>query len=84
MRCSPTCAIGAAEERGDRGAARADADATAASSWPALPRRCAAAWTPAGKLLALGNGGSATDAMDVVADLREPPRRLARAAARWT
>lgn len=26
-----------------------------------------------GKLLALGNGGSATDAMDVVADLREPP-----------
>src|SRR5204862_2972506 len=27
-----------------------------------------------GKLLALGNGGSATDAMDVVADFREPPR----------
>jgi D-sedoheptulose 7-phosphate isomerase len=27
-----------------------------------------------GKLLALGNGGSATDAMDVVADLRFPPR----------
>ena len=26
-----------------------------------------------GKLLALGNGGSATDAMDVVADFREPP-----------
>jgi D-sedoheptulose 7-phosphate isomerase len=25
------------------------------------------------RLLALGNGGSATDAMDVVADLREPP-----------
>jgi D-sedoheptulose 7-phosphate isomerase len=27
-----------------------------------------------GKLLALGNGGSATDAMDAVADLRSPPR----------
>ncbi|HET8593416.1 MAG TPA: SIS domain-containing protein, partial [Solirubrobacterales bacterium] len=27
-----------------------------------------------GKLLALGNGGSATDAMDLVADLRYPPR----------
>jgi D-sedoheptulose 7-phosphate isomerase len=26
-----------------------------------------------GKLLAFGNGGSATDAMDLVADLREPP-----------
>jgi D-sedoheptulose 7-phosphate isomerase len=26
-----------------------------------------------GKVLALGNGGSATDAMDLVADLREPP-----------
>jgi D-sedoheptulose 7-phosphate isomerase len=26
-----------------------------------------------GKLLALGNGGSATDAMDLVADLRHPP-----------
>jgi D-sedoheptulose 7-phosphate isomerase len=33
-------------------------------------RACFAA---GGKLLALGNGGSATDAMDVVADLREPP-----------
>lgn len=29
-----------------------------------------------GKLLALGNGGSATDAMDVVADFRCPPSRL--------
>jgi len=27
-----------------------------------------------GKVLALGNGGSATDAMDLVADLRAPPR----------
>jgi D-sedoheptulose 7-phosphate isomerase len=29
-----------------------------------------------GKLLALGNGGSATDAMDVVADFRSPPKPL--------
>jgi len=30
-----------------------------------------------GKLLCLGNGGSATDAMDAVADFREPPGRRA-------
>jgi D-sedoheptulose 7-phosphate isomerase len=34
-----------------------------------------------GKLLALGNGGSATDAMDAVADLREPPSKPL--ASRW-
>jgi D-sedoheptulose 7-phosphate isomerase len=31
------------------------------------------AFTRGGKLMALGNGGSATDAMDVVADFRRPP-----------
>jgi len=31
------------------------------------------AFTAGGRLLALGNGGSATDAMDAVADLRHPP-----------
>jgi D-sedoheptulose 7-phosphate isomerase len=31
------------------------------------------AFDAGGKLLALGNGGSATDAMDVVADFRSPP-----------
>ena len=36
-------------------------------------RRCARSSTRAGALLALGNGGSATDAMDVVADFRRPP-----------
>jgi D-sedoheptulose 7-phosphate isomerase len=36
-----------------------------------------ASFTSGGKLLALGNGGSATDAMDVVADFRSPP------GARW-
>ncbi|HEX5385342.1 MAG TPA: SIS domain-containing protein [Gemmatimonadales bacterium] len=33
-----------------------------------------AAFDGGGRLFALGNGGSATDAMDVVADFREPPR----------
>ena len=32
-----------------------------------------AAFAAGGRLLALGNGGSATDAMDVVADFRDPP-----------
>jgi len=31
------------------------------------------AFAAGGRLLALGNGGSATDAMDVAADFREPP-----------
>jgi D-sedoheptulose 7-phosphate isomerase len=34
-----------------------------------------------GKLLAFGNGGSATDAMDAVADFRDPPAGVG---ARWT
>jgi D-sedoheptulose 7-phosphate isomerase len=45
-----------------------DAPAVAAAA-AALRERLAAG----GKVLALGNGGSATDAMDLVADLREPP-----------
>jgi D-sedoheptulose 7-phosphate isomerase len=36
-----------------------------------------------GKLLALGNGGSATDAMDAVADFRMPPRAAAGGERRW-
>ena len=43
------------------------------------PPRCARVSTRGGKLLALGNGGSATDAMDVVADLRAAPQRWPRA-----
>jgi D-sedoheptulose 7-phosphate isomerase len=46
----------------------ADAPAVAAAA-AALRERLARG----GKVLALGNGGSATDAMDLVADLREPP-----------
>jgi D-sedoheptulose 7-phosphate isomerase len=35
--------------------------------------RLRSAFEAGGRLLALGNGGSATDAMDVVADFRHPP-----------
>jgi D-sedoheptulose 7-phosphate isomerase len=35
-----------------------------------------ASFAAGGRLLALGNGGSATDAMDVVADLRYPPAEI--------
>lgn len=36
--------------------------------------RLAASWRAGGKLLAFGNGGSATDARDLVDDLGAPPR----------
>jgi D-sedoheptulose 7-phosphate isomerase len=39
----------------------------------AAARALRAAFEAGGKLLALGNGGSATDAMDAVADFRDPP-----------
>jgi D-sedoheptulose 7-phosphate isomerase len=39
-------------------------------------RALRASFAGGGKLLALGNGGSATDAMDAVADLRHPPAPL--------
>jgi D-sedoheptulose 7-phosphate isomerase len=38
-----------------------------------LCHRAAERFARGGRLLALGNGGSATDAMDVVADFRAPP-----------
>jgi D-sedoheptulose 7-phosphate isomerase len=44
-------------------------------------RRCFAS---GGKLLALGNGGSATDAMDAVADFRTPPPAPDGAPAPWS
>ena len=50
--------------------------ATVAGSGPQILAAAAAlrrALDAGGTLLALGNGGSATDAMDVVADLRRPP-----------
>jgi D-sedoheptulose 7-phosphate isomerase len=47
-----------------------DGDAIAAAA-----RTLRAGLDAGGSVLALGNGGSATDAMDLVADLRHPPRR---------
>lgn len=41
---------------------------------PAAARALRSSFDGGGKLLALGNGGSATDAIDLVADLRYPPR----------
>ncbi len=42
----------------------------------AAARDLRASFDAGGKLLALGNGGSATDAMDAAADLRDPPAGL--------
>jgi len=42
-------------------------------SLAAAARELRALLDAGGRLLAIGNGGSATDAMDVVADFREPP-----------
>ena len=77
-------ALGADEGRGDRRAARADADRESRRRCSPRRPRCARASTQGGKLLALGNGGSATDAMDVVADFRAAPQGWPRAAARST
>ena len=59
-----------AREIGELRAADADRERGRAAQRPR--RRCGRASTRGGKLLALGNGGSATDAMDVVADFRTP------------
>ena len=70
--------VGADEGRGGRSScARETLDENAASRCGRGARRCASASTRGGTLLALGNGGSATDAMDVVADFAAAagPRR---------
>jgi D-sedoheptulose 7-phosphate isomerase len=54
-------------------AATVDGSRAAIERAAAALRGCFAA---GGTVLALGNGGSATDAMDLVADLREPPLPL--------
>ena len=67
-------ALGADEVgRGGR-AARADAGARRRTLLAAAAAALRARFDAGGRLLALGNGGSATDAMDVVADLRRRPR----------
>ena len=72
-RCSPTSRASVLAKAAEVGALRAQ---TLARAREALARggarRCARASTRGGTLLALGNGGSATDAMDAVADLRRP------------
>ncbi len=68
--CAPSVLMKAEEvER----AARADARRGSRACWSRPPRRCGRCFEAGGKLLALGNGGSATDAMDAVADFRYPP-----------
>ena len=65
-------AFRADEGGGGRGAARPDPDR--GSRCAARCGACGAAQLRGrGRLLALGNGGSATDAMDAVADFRFPP-----------
>ena len=65
------CASRRSREGGGRAAAAAAAS-------------CARGFDAGGRLLALGNGGSATDAMDAVADFRAPLARRAAAARRST
>ena len=55
-------------------AARPDAGRATATSWSPPRRPCARRFDAGGTLLALGNGGSATDAQDAVADLRAAPQ----------
>ena len=75
-RCSPTCAASVLMKAEEVGALReqtlADGARRARAAAAALRARAS---TPAGELLALGNGGSATDAMDVGRRLRAARRR---------
>ncbi len=59
-----------AEEIGDL---RRQTLTDASAELPAAAATLRSAFADGGRLLALGNGGSATDAMDVVADFRTPP-----------
>ena len=68
-------ALGADEVGGGRRAARADARPRTATTLVAAAATLRARLDAGGRLLACGNGGSATDAMDLVADLRAAARR---------
>ncbi len=57
------------------GALREQTLTEARDELPAAAAAVRRAFDAGGRLLALGNGGSATDAMDAVADLRDPPAR---------
>ena len=65
-------AVDPPEGRGDHRAARADADGVRRRRCVAAAAVLRARLDAGGRLIALGNGGSATDAMDVVADFRTP------------
>ena len=68
-------AVGADEGRRGRARCASRRSRRTATSSPRPRRpRCALRSTRGGTLLAFGNGGSATDAMDVVADFRAAPQ----------
>jgi D-sedoheptulose 7-phosphate isomerase len=58
---------------GEVAALRAQTLGEGAGALRAAAETLARSFAAGGRLLALGNGGSATDAMDLVADLRAPP-----------
>jgi D-sedoheptulose 7-phosphate isomerase len=62
----------------EAGALRARTLADGRDALEAAATSLRACFEDGGKVLALGNGGSATDAMDAVADLRHPPVDLPR------
>jgi D-sedoheptulose 7-phosphate isomerase len=61
----------------ETGELRAQTLADGAGTLLAVARALRHSFDSGGRLLAFGNGGSATDAMDVVADFRMPPARRA-------
>jgi D-sedoheptulose 7-phosphate isomerase len=63
----------ALEKAGEAGALRAQTLRDGRAALDAAAAELRARFDAGGKLLALGNGGSATDAADAVADLRAPP-----------
>jgi D-sedoheptulose 7-phosphate isomerase len=65
----------------EAGALRAQTLTDARAALAGAGRALRESFAGGGTLLALGNGGSATDAMDAVADLRSPPPGLSRHAA---
>ena len=70
---SRTCGARCWRRRDDVGELRAQTLGDNSAELQAAAERLRADLDAGGRLLALGNGGSATDAMDVVADFRSPP-----------
>ena len=74
-RCSPTSRASVVMKADEIGALREQTLTEGADTLRAAAEELRARLDAGGTLLALGNGGSATDAMDVVADFRAPPGR---------